>query len=239
MTSKENGALKSLTVQAVQQYLSEIELLAASVGSRIAEIQDAQRRWLEHEEGIVAQLSAPQHAFSASAYNQGLLGKGNEQSLVFHALDGLLACWARLSLLLFPFEPKSKKQVEKARWTDLRGRTLRELLFVPPDALLANRHIRDSWMHFDERLDDAVQQGRLGNRQAMCSSAKAAQAIEYSVRVIDMEHLTLHCRGQNGGVQSIRIEDMSACVRLLAERLPGARGRAADVVVRLASTARE
>lgn len=236
MTSKENGALKSLTVQAVQQYLSEIELLADSVFSRIAEIQDAQRRWLEHEEGIGAQLSAQQHAYSASAYSQELLGKANEQSQVFHALEGLLACWARLSLLLFPLKPKSNKPVGKAQWTDRRGRTLRELLFVSPDALLSNRDLRDSWMHFDERLDDAVQQGRLGNRQTICSTATAERVMEYSFRVIDMERLILHCRSQDGEVQCVRLEDMNTCVRLLADGLPGARGRAAEVVVRLWST---
>jgi hypothetical protein len=239
MTSKENGALRSLTVQAVQQYLSEIELLAASVGSRIAEIQGAQQRWLEHEEGIAAQLVAPQQAFSEAAYSEGLLGKVNEQCQVFHALDGLLACWARLSLLLFPVQLKAKKQREMALWMNLRGSTLRELLSVPPDSLLSNRDIRDSWMHFDQRLDDAVQQGRLGNRQTICSSATAERAMEYSVRVIDMELLSLHSRAQDGVVQSIRLEDMNTCVHLLAQRVPGARGRAAEVVVRLWSTPRD
>lgn len=228
--------MKILTESALQQYLSEIELLADSFGSRVTDIEEACRRWSDHESCTASQLAAQQHTFSAAVLDRGLHGKGCEQSQVFHALDGLLACWARLSLLLFPVQ---KEITDAARWRGLRGRTLRELLAVPFDSLLSNRDVRDAWMHFDERLDQAVQQGRLGNRQTMCSSVSAAAAMDYSVRVIDMERLTLYYRKRDGAVQCVRLQDMNACVRLVTEMVPGARGRAAEVVGRFWSTHRE
>jgi hypothetical protein len=224
--------MKSLTVISVQLYISEIADLLASLSSRFVELENASQRWRNHESIAVEQLAALPNAFREASFAEALVGKANEQSHVFHSLDGLLACWARLSLLLFPAHDNS----DAGKWAKTRGKTLRQLLDIPSDSLLANRDVRDSWMHFDERLDHAVQEGRLGNRQTMCSSASAASAMDCSVRVIDMERLVLHYRKRDGAVQCICVRDMKACLYALEECLKSARGSASEIVERYWST---
>ena len=61
------------------------------------------------------------------------------------AISGLLSAWARASLILFP-----------TRGSKERGRVLRELIGVDADDEFRHRDLRDDWVHFDERLDEAL-----------------------------------------------------------------------------------
>jgi hypothetical protein len=49
---------------------------------------------------------------------------------------------------------------------------------------------RDSWMHFDERLDSAFLERWLGNRQ-FTETAGVQPAVKHSIRVIDVEGLAI------------------------------------------------
>jgi hypothetical protein len=66
------------------------------------------------------------------------------------ALEGLLSSYARVSLFFFP--ERSSKQFALER-----GKRLRELVGVDEDHPLANRELRNHWMHHDHRFDTFVQ----------------------------------------------------------------------------------
>jgi hypothetical protein len=71
------------------------------------------------------------------------------QVAVFDRLEQFLAAFARLSLLIFP--------VSKSRFAKERAETMQLCLGVDESSPIADRDLRDHWMHHDERLDFAVE----------------------------------------------------------------------------------
>lgn len=100
-------------------------------------------------------------------------------------------------------------------WRIERGDKLRQVLQLPGDTLLASRDFRDSWMYFDERMDQAVVEGWLGNRQQIVKSSGVAGAIRHSVRVIDIEELAFHYRARSGTQKHVTIGQMESCLQLV------------------------
>ena len=68
-------------------------------------------------------------------------------------------------------------------------------------------------MHFDVRMDQAVIEGRLGNRQQFVKTASVAIAVEHSLRVIDIEALTFHYRTREGTPENVSIDEMLTCLQ--------------------------
>jgi hypothetical protein len=71
------------------------------------------------------------------------------------AMEGFLTAWARTSLLLFPATPERKRDAKES--AEARGSTLRQILEVDGDHPLSDRGLRNAWMHYDERLDAALE----------------------------------------------------------------------------------
>jgi hypothetical protein len=198
-------------------YLSEIRELVDGLLYHVNELEVARDKWLENERVADAEAKARPHEFSVERFNEALHQAGYQQATIFGVLEGMLAAWARLSLLLYPVRGKGAE----GQWRLERGRILREVLDLPAGTLLERRSFRDSWMHFDERMDRAIIEGRLHNRQQFTLSAGVPSAVTLGVRVIDVEGLVYHYRDEAGTVESVSIHDMKACLLQLKQRLTG------------------
>ncbi|MFL5579167.1 MAG: hypothetical protein ACJ8AO_02255, partial [Gemmatimonadaceae bacterium] len=125
-----------------------------------------------------------------------LSGSASQQGAMFEALEAFLAAWARVSLLLFPTHG------DKAR-----GKALRDVLALTQLAVLNDRELRDAWMHFDERLDAAVKAGPSFNRHKWTRSITAEIASVRTLRLFDVDTLTIHFRDRAG---ASRLADLRA-----------------------------
>lgn len=192
-------------------YLSEIRELIDSLRFRIQRLQQARDAWLAHESVASTQIATVPDAFDQQAFADALNAGVQQQTTIFDAFEALLASWARLSLLLHPISGKGAM----SQWRSERGNKLRDLLQLPPDTLLASRTFRDSWIHFDERLDSAVVEGWLGNRQQFVKTAGVVNAVKHSVRVIDIQALAFHYRTRDGLPEHVAIDEMLTCIDLL------------------------
>jgi hypothetical protein len=117
-----------------------------------------------------------------------------EQTRFFETLEAFLAAWARLSLLLCPLSGGGAF----AEFRKARGEGLRKVTGVTEDGVFGDRDLRDAWMHFDERLDSAVSEGKFGNRHSFVHSARAKDYIENTLRLAEMDTLVVHFRNRDG-----------------------------------------
>jgi hypothetical protein len=95
------------------------------------------------------------------------------------------------------------------------------VLDIRAGTLLERRSFRDSWMHFDERMDRAFLEGRLHNRQQFTLSAGVAGAVRLGVRVIDVERLVYHYRDDIGALENVSVQDLKECLLQLEQKLTG------------------
>jgi hypothetical protein len=197
-------------------YLSEVRDLLDSTLFRIQAMEKAQAAWVENDKVASAQIAAAADDFSLDAFNQALRGTSVQNRELFDALESFFAAWARLSLLFYPVRTKG----EVGGWRKTRGQQLRALFDLPEESLLSNRDFRDSWMHFDERLDQAWLGHWLGNRQQFVRSAIVPTAIDHSVRVIDVEGLVFHYRTEGGALASITVSELKSFLQTLESELP-------------------
>ena len=204
--------MKAINSVGASMYISEVRDLLDSLLYRLETIDSAQREWLQHTADATAEAKRQAGNFSHRAFAESLNKSTAQQSHVFDAFESLLAAWARLSLLLHPVGAK-------AQWRQERGRLLRAVLLMPDNTLLADRSFRDSWMHFDERLDQAYANGWLGNRQQFVRTSSVATAIQVSVRVIDIEGLAFHFRTDAGAMASVQLADIRTCLALVEQGL--------------------
>ena len=185
-------------------YVSEVRELIDSILFRIERLEAARVEWLKHSAIANTEARVPPAEFSHDTFAQALNAAAGQHTVMFDEFEALFAAWARLSLLFYPIPSKG----EEGTWRGERGVALRRLLELPEESLLANREFRDAWMHFDERLDKAYQEGWLGNRQQFVRSSGVDGAKEHSVRVIDIEGLAFHYRAKNGAKQTVGLAKM-------------------------------
>jgi len=172
-------------------YFSEARTMIGLLLAEIEKIAEASADWVKQHAIADAQARVESHDdFSHETFGNALNAQVNRQFEVYVAFGALLGYWARLSLL---FHPASRDA-----WTKRRGELLREVFLLEDDTLLANRSFRDAWVHFDERLDDAFRDGRLGNRLIFVTHERASDATRNSVLVVDVEALELHYYPQRG-----------------------------------------
>jgi hypothetical protein len=202
-------------------YISEVRELVDSLLYRVGELEAARDKWLENERIATKEANSNPREFEVDRFNEALWQTGHQQATIFEVLEVLLAAWARLSLLFYPVRLNDKKAPEKAEWRRKRGEILCEVLDIPAASLLAKREFRNSWMHFDERMDRAYWEERLGNRQQFVLSAGVAAAVERSVRVIDVEALVFHYRNEEGTLESVSVHDLKELLLLLTQKLTG------------------
>lgn len=141
--------------------------------------------------------------------------KTRQQTHVFDSLEAFLAAWARVSLLLFP--------TGKAEFTKRRGRTLRRILGVQDTSILGNRALRDSWMHFDERLDQGVSGEGVGGRQLFVRSTELTDNKKRTfLRVVEIDTQVVHYRDRKGQRRSVSLADLRGALVDLERRRNGA-----------------
>ncbi len=122
---------------------------------------------------------------------QAFNAKLQSQAKIFDLLDAFLSNYARLSLLIFP-SSKDAFALERAA-------TLQRCFALEQTSPLNNRDLRDSWVHFDERIDQALQAKRATNGQTFCRSAQVDDRVkETYLRIIEIDTLRIHFRNRQG-----------------------------------------
>jgi hypothetical protein len=143
-----------------QHYLFEI-VREAELGERLfRRFQAAAETWLQID-----------HA--ADPDGRALWSGTEAEREMEEAIEGILSSFARISLFLFPERSTGKFGVERAE-------RLRQLTSVADNHPIANRDLRNHWMHLDHRFDTFVQNYGaapvgyyLGSAHRVSSSAKA------------------------------------------------------------------
>lgn len=179
-----------LTAVDLSMFNSEAYQLIDTLLFRLAELEKLSGYWKAANRKAKRSLhiSTPQ---ARQAFDSGLRRLGQVQGKAFDGIEAFLAAWARLSLLFFPASQNSK--------STNRGTVLRKVWLVNSrTSPLADRGLRNAWMHFDERLDRAIESHTLGNRQEFTTAAKGPVAVGRSVRVVEMDTLVVRYRDEGG-----------------------------------------
>jgi hypothetical protein len=169
------------------------------------------------------QLEAQEHTREGLSHDD-LQAKLRHQTHIFDNLEAFLAAWARVSLLLFPSG--------RAAFTKHRGETLRGLFGLDDTCLLADRELRDAWMHHDERIDAAVEMGRTASGQLFTRAADITdQKRATFLRIVDVDNLVVHYHARDNQLRSVALAALEEALndleagRVLAFdrlRIPGA-----------------
>lgn len=121
-----------------EQWLQVLQAELLAVRQRWDEVASAMERW----ERLQAEVDRVSPGPGTLALIQPW---ADVRSELWGAISGLLSAWARASVVLFP----------SASDASVRGESLRRLLGVSDDDPLRARGLRNDWVHFDERLDEA------------------------------------------------------------------------------------
>jgi hypothetical protein len=192
-----------LTDSQLGPYIAELRNVCDAAQSRFETLRGAQVGWIRARRRRAARHAARQPAEEETARSI------EEQTRLFDEVEGFLSLWARASLLLFP--------IGGARtWRERRGRDLRRRIGVPLTSLLADRELRNAWMHFDERLDSLVEAGGAINLQAFTESGVVTQQIiDRTLRLVEMDTLRLHYHRQDGTTAAANLNDLASELRWL------------------------
>jgi hypothetical protein len=212
--------LKPLDRVGMMMYTSEVRELLNSLQYRINVMRQSRDRWLHHDQLATKQAGALPGDFDHQAFSAALNETVHAQTTIFDLFEAFFAAWARLSLLVHPVGAKDSKD-EMVVWRLKRGELLRNVVALSDDTLLANRSFRDSWMHYDERMDAAWVGGWLGNRHQFVRSAIVATAVKHAVVVIDLEALAFYYRDRDGKKRSVTIDAIAQCLDALATNMEG------------------
>ena len=134
------------------------------------------------------------------------------------AIEGFLAAYARASLLLFP---------SRQGYARRRGGALREFLSIADDHRIADRRLRNDWLHYDERLDQLIQtsdRGRWGFI-ILDGSTHAADAFHREfVRMIDPRTLDVFFLGERYSLCDLmaRLDDVRERIQPALDKHLGA-----------------
>ena len=232
---QKQAVTEQIDVVAASMYLSEVRDLVSGIREALLELRRAGTEWVEQQSVASAEVKARPEDFNRERFNAALRASSGSQTDAFLFIEVLLARWARLSLLLHPIPTGGLNP----SWRVDRGRLLRSLVNLPDKSLLANRDVRDSWMHYDERMDQSVQEGWLGNRQQFVATAEVAGAIRHAVRVIDMESGTIYFRTREGSVDSVLFSAIDAALDQVASGLESVGERLAGLPLRQRGSATE
>jgi len=116
----------------------EAALLALSNHSKT--IRTAREKWIASTDYITEQLKTEEPKLTPA-----LPGLSCSQRDIWFGLESFLTAWSRTSLVFIPSDGSSE-----------RSDYLKGVLNVNRDHPIADRNLRNHWMHFDERLDSAL-----------------------------------------------------------------------------------
>ena len=167
---------------------------------RLSRIEQLAGEWLAI--GKAWQDSPPRSPTSLAEW-------GPLQSQTFDELEGFLAAYARVSLLVFPI---SRAAAE-------RGQSIRSIIGLGEESLINNRDLRDSWMHHDERMDEAIASGRGLTRQRFTlATAVTPDEMKNCLRLIEMDTLVVHYRDRGGTAKQTALRELRAALEDLDHR---------------------
>lgn len=130
---------------------------------------------------------------------------GDAQSEFFRLLEGVLAIYGRISLLLFP--QAQEKHVERA----LRGESLRAAFQIDESHRIGDRSFRNKWLHFDEVLDSLAITGSFVGQRFQHSKDVSEAERAHTVRLFLVDRLEVTYLGIGTfGLRELRttIEDI-------------------------------
>ena len=99
-------------------------------------------------------------------------------------------------------------------------------LELDESSVIANRSLRGSWMHHDERIDWAVQHNSGRSSQTLARSTENPSAqLRTFLRVIELDTLVVHYRDRDGTQRRADIQELGKALRELdVKRLGAFRG---------------
>lgn len=151
------------------------------------------------------QLEAQEHTRKGLSH-EDLQAKLRHQTHIFDNLEAFLAAWARVSLLLFPSG--------KGSFTRHRGETLRRIFGLDDTCLLADRELRDAWMHHDERIDAAIETGRRASGQLFTRAAEITdQRKAIFLRIVDIENLVVHYHARDNQLRAVALGGLEEALK--------------------------
>jgi hypothetical protein len=195
-------------------FMYELRETVATARYRFKQLDEAAEQWKSHEVSADAIMAAGRDDFDDDQFTAEMSGSRSQQGAMFEALEAFLAAWARVSLLLFPTHG------DKAR-----GKALRDVLALEKLAVLDDRELRDAWMHFDERLDAAVRAGPSFNRHKWTRSITAEISSVRTLRLFDVDTLTVHFRDRAAASRSADLRAYAAALEDVENAWQGAWSR--------------
>lgn len=115
----------------------------------------------------------------------------------YYFLQSLLTALGNISKILWPIMKKGDERGNEIR--ENRGKELREALNVKDDSALRSRRLRDTFEHFDERMDtwfEAEERRGFSDRSVGSMEGIIIPSEKDRLRVFDPETWTLICLGQ-------------------------------------------
>jgi hypothetical protein len=187
----------------------------ASYGIELRNAVDAALYRLAQLDRVASEWLAVSEAWKLAPHDEGpsMAPWGPLQAETFEKIDGFLAAFIRVSLLLFP--------AQDTGFAAERGESIRTVLTLAGDSIFNDREFRDSWLHQDERLDFAVEH-RLGHAAQRFTVAvdvtdrmKAAH-----LRIIEMDTRVVHYRDATGGYRECSLRAMGDALKQLNTKWP-------------------
>jgi hypothetical protein len=195
-------------------YVREVHELTADLTRRLDELDAAAVRWVEHDADAARQL-IDETKLGDLEWHRTLAQLDASQVEFFDALEGILAAWARLSLLFFP----GQGDPDTAKFQAERAAALRKQLGIDDDSLIADRELRNSSMHFDERMDFMRANGQQFDCQRFVTSRQAEDFIGMVPRLMILDTRTFCYLTQSGDTESVETSDLRDVVEALKVRV--------------------
>lgn len=140
-------------------YAIELRDVAGMAADYWLVLHQAASEWLAAEDAL--DVLDAQARSDETARTEALQRQRTRQGVIFRAAEAMLGSYARTSLLLFPTAgldshyPRPERAVRRD-WRLNRGQILRKAIGIDETHAIANRDLRNDWMHHDERLDDQM-----------------------------------------------------------------------------------
>jgi hypothetical protein len=206
-------------------YLLELASLCEIMLTHAERIEDAAKEWHDHEAATRAavRLSIQQPGAGGDRGTlDGVQQMVLSQGAIWLALDGFLASWARASLFLWPAPARHRTEAQR-ELSRARGEDLRAILEVKDDHPLNDRDLRNDWMHYDERLDDALTLYGRVTPQRFLRDGESEPDASLTMRLFDLTNLyVLFANERRYSLRSLfdAVRDLQACVKKAMDSMP-------------------
>jgi hypothetical protein len=174
-------------------YVREVHDLASTLLQRLTELEVVSAAWKQQDRSADQQLD-DESQLDVDQFAVTLRAIGDGQTSFFILLESFLAAWARLSLLFFPIMGEASTEKHRSE----RAEALCKVLGIGGTSTLADRELRNAWMHFDERLDSAIVQNTFGDRHRFVRSNQAGPLIEKTLRLMEVDTLLVRYKKKDG-----------------------------------------